>query len=95
MAGDPPAAIVGTTKDDGSYELQGAEGRAPKFPGTFKVTVSHMLKPDGSPLAPGEAPAIVGAVEQLPPKYSRFDATVLSETVPAEGGTFNFDLKSK
>jgi len=95
MAADPPAAFVGTTKDDGTYELQGAEGRAGNIQGNYKVTISHMVKPDGSELAPGEMPAIVGAVEKLPPKYSRLNSTILTKTVPAEGGTFDFALESK
>src|SRR5690348_15795341 len=72
MSADPPTSFVATTKDDGSYELQGAEGRAGNLRGNCKVTISSMVEPDGSHLAPGELPAIVQAVEELPPKYSRF-----------------------
>ncbi|HEV7222547.1 MAG TPA: hypothetical protein VGN42_07585 [Pirellulales bacterium] len=95
LVADPPAAFVGTTKDNGTYELQGAEGRAASLRGNCKVTVSRMVKPDGSRLAPGEMPAMVFATEELPPKYSRLDSTVLMKTVPAEGGTFDFALESK
>jgi hypothetical protein len=95
MAADPPVAFVGTTKGDGTYELQGAEGRAGNIQGDYKVTISRMVKPDGSELAPGEMPAIVGAVEKLPPKYSRLNSTILTKPVPAEGGTFDFALESK
>lgn len=95
MTFDPPAAFVGTTQDDGTYQLQGPEGREAFLKGSCKVTVSRMVKPDGSPLAPGELPAMVEAVEQLPPKYSRLEATVLAETLTPEGGTFDFKLTSQ
>jgi hypothetical protein len=54
-----------------------------------------MVKPDGSLLAPGELPAMVQAVEQLPAKYSRLEATTLAQTVAPEGGTYDFKLTSK
>jgi hypothetical protein len=54
-----------------------------------------MVKPDGSLLAPGELPAMVEAVEQLPPRYSRLEATELSRPVTPQGGTFDFKLTSK
>ena|SRR5690348_647873 len=95
MAFDPPAAFVGGTKEDGTYELQGAEGRAANLNGNCKVTVSRMVKPDGSLLAPGELPAMVEAVEQLPPRYSRLEATELSQPVTPQSGTFDFKLTSK
>jgi hypothetical protein len=92
MTVDTPAAYVGTTKEDGTYELQGPEGRAASLKGHCQVTASRMVKPDGSPLAPGELPAIVGAVEQLSPKYASLEATTLSANVDATGGTFDFPL---
>jgi hypothetical protein len=95
MTFDPPAAFIGTTKEDGTYQLQGPEGLSATLNGSCKVTVSRMVKPDGSLLAPGELPAMVQAVEQLPPKYSRLEATILTESVAPEGGTFDFKLTSK
>lgn len=95
MTFDPPAAFIGTTKEDGAYQLQGPEGRTASLQGNCKVTVSRMVKPDGSLLAPGELPAMVQAVEQLPPKYSRLEATILAAPLTPEGGTFDFKLTSK
>ena len=96
---DPPATFFGTTKDDGTYQLQAPEGRAALLKGPCKVTISRMVKPDGSPLDmdAGEMPAMVGAVEQLPQKYSMPGASQLTADVPEGGGTltFDFDLKSK
>lgn len=95
MTADPPAAFVGMTQEDGTFQLQGAEGRAANCQGPCQVTISRLAKSDGSPLAPGEMPALVGAVEQLPSKYSQFGETTLSANVGAEGGTFDFPLTSQ
>jgi len=92
---DPPAVFAGRTKDDGGYELHGLAGRESALKGACKVTISRLVKPDGSPLAPDEAPANASATEQLPPRYSQFGATKLSATVGAEGGTFDFPLTTK
>ncbi len=92
LTGVPPTIFVGTTDDQGAYQLQGMES---SLQGECKVTISQMLKPDGSPLAPGEPPAMAGATEQLPSKYSQLDATTLSAEVGAEGGNFDFALESK
>ncbi len=95
MTVNPPAAFPGTTKDDGTFALQGVAGRDAKCEGECKVTISRMVKPDGSPLAPGETPANTGAIEQIPPQYSQFDQTVLTKTVGPQGGDFEFNLTSK
>jgi hypothetical protein len=94
MAADPPASFAGTTKEDGSYQLQGLGGKA-KCKGFCRVTISRMLKPDGTPPSAGEPPATSGAMESLLPKYSMTNSTELKADVPEAGGTFNFDLKSK
>ncbi|HVA49093.1 MAG TPA: hypothetical protein VNH11_22210 [Pirellulales bacterium] len=94
MTGEPPTICAGRTNDDGSYELHGLAGRDGALQGACKVTISRRVKPDGTPLGPDEAPANVGAAEQLPPKYSRYDASTLSANVPADGGTFDFALTS-
>jgi hypothetical protein len=91
----PPAVFASRTKDDGTYELQGLAGMESSLAGDCKVTISRMVKPGGSPLGAEEAPANVGATEQLPANYSQIGATTLSANVGAAGGTFDFDLKSK
>lgn len=94
MVDNPPATFFGTTQEDGTYALQGRKELAEKLQGTCKVTISRMVKPDGSPLAEGEMPATVEAVEQLPAKYSMLDATKLTADVTPGGGTFDFKLTS-
>ncbi len=83
------------TKDDGTYQLEGLTGGKAVCKGRCTVRISRMLKPDGTAPNPDEPPAIAGAVESLPEKYSSPNATELSADVPDGGGTFNFDLKSK
>jgi hypothetical protein len=95
LSQSPPAAFSGRTNDAGVYELQGIKGDNTDLQGMYKVTISRMAKPDGTPLGPDEAPMKVGAVEQLPAKYARSDLTTLSANVPASGGTFDFELASK
>jgi hypothetical protein len=92
LTGTPPVIFAGTTDDQGAYQLRGLES---SLQGECKVTISRFVKPDGQPLQPGEPPAVAGAIEQLPPRYSQFDLTSLARTVPAEGGTFDFELESK
>lgn len=95
MAGNPPAVLAGKTKDDGAYQLQAAAGGPPKVEGQCKVTISRLVKPDGSPLAENETPADTGAREQLPGKYSRFDQTTLSAAITAAEATIDFPLTSQ
>jgi hypothetical protein len=94
-ASDPPAVLAAKTKDDGSYQLQTAARQEAPLQGNCKVTISRLVKPDGSPLAAEEMPADAGAVEQLPAKYSRFDISTLSAIVAAEGATIDFPLTSR
>lgn len=95
MTGFPPAAFAARTNDDGTYQLQTIAGREAECQGDCKVTISRMVKPDGSPLAPDETPANVGAIEQLPGKYSRFERTTLSAAVAGGEATIDFALTSK
>jgi hypothetical protein len=95
VVGEPPSTFFATTQADGAYALQGRKELAEKLQGTCKVTVSRMVKPDGSPLAEGEMPAMVQAVEQLPERYSMLHATELQADVTPAGGTYNFELTSK
>lgn len=92
---DPLTTFFDTTKDDGAYQLQAIEGRNESLKGRAKVTVSRMVLPNGSPWLKDQPPALVGAIEQLPPKYSMLNSTELAADLVPEGGTFDFDLKSK
>ncbi|HWB08847.1 MAG TPA: carboxypeptidase-like regulatory domain-containing protein [Pirellulales bacterium] len=91
----PPAAFSGKTNEAGLYELQAIKGGNTAVQGLYKVTISRLVKPDGTPLGPDEAPMNAGAVEQIPAKYARGDLTTLSAEVGAGGGTFDFPLVSQ
>lgn len=92
---DPGGTAVGRTNESGAYELEAMSGQSAALQGECKVTISLMLKPDGSPPGPNEAPMAVGAQESLPKKYSFPGSTTLKADVPGGGGTFDFPLTSK
>ncbi len=85
----------GKTDTSGKYtltQLHGAEG-AP--PGKYKVTVSLLLRADGTPLpeeGAGDGPV---AVETIARQYNDVSKTILKAEVPESGGEINFDLKGK
>lgn len=98
--GDPAAAVAivfiptdetkGTggfavTDEQGRYTLQHRSGNPGIEPGTYRVILSKMAMPDGSPVPPNESAADVGAEESIPPSYSSPERTILNATVPAEG----------
>ena len=95
MGGEPPLVFAGKTKDDGSYQLQTASRGEVQVQGQCKVTISRLVKPDGSPLAENETPADAGAREQLPGKYSRFDRTTLTAALTTGESTIDFPLTSQ
>lgn len=97
----PPkwSASHGETDEKGAFELQTA-GKPGILPGRYKVAISYLVSADGEPqgLGPRSAiappPGMATAREKLPPDISDFGRTTLTRTVPAEGGTFHFDIKA-
>lgn len=90
----------GTTDSAGKYELNSLVGNETAVgapPGSYKVIISRMVRPDGTPMPPDsqEPPMMSGARESLAVKYSDFNTTILSANVSSSGGTFDFELKSK
>lgn len=86
------------TDESGSFELVTAIGRRAKpgaIPGKYRVSISRLVGPDGSPivLEPGAPPANAGARESLPPRYSDVMMTELKADVGDEGGSFDFKVK--
>lgn len=89
----------GTTDSTGKYELQsvfGSEVVVGAAPGKYKVVVSRMVRPDGTPMPPDsqEPPIMSGAREGIALQYSGFSTTVLTANVASTGGTFDFALKA-
>jgi hypothetical protein len=97
----PPqwGASNGETKDDGSYSLTTA-GRPGALPGSYRVAVSYLVDPAGRPqglsarssMTP--VPSLAQAKERIPAEFSDLGRTTLDATVPAVGGSFNFDVKA-
>lgn len=95
----PPkwSASNGETDENGKYVLETA-GKPGSLPGEYKVCISYLVSAEGEPqgleprssIAP--SPGMITAREKLPPAYSDFGRTTFKRTVPAEGGTFDFDL---
>jgi len=86
---------MGQTDDTGLYTVKQFRGHEGAQSGKFLVVIEHHVKPDGSPMLPGEAPRDVGAIQILPPKYSSLSATTLKADVPEGGGEFSFELSGK
>jgi len=90
------AGSYGVTSADGKYELQGTQGGAGAAVGYYRVMISKLVMPDGSPIpADTQSATDVGAKDLLPAIYSSYDVGTLTAEVPAQGGAINFDLKSK
>jgi len=93
---------IGTTDASGKYELvtEAGNGKTVKgvLPGFYQVTVSKMVKQDGTPFIykgePG-GPMSMGAVESIPMLYATVSERGLSFDVPAGGGTYDIKMEPK
>ena len=86
---------MGETDANGHYEL--AQGEKKGVPaGDYQVVVEKWVNPDGSVYRDEEgiSPMEAGVTQLIPPQYSVMESTELNATVPAEGGTFDFELTS-
>lgn len=92
---------MGRTDASGKYELTtdigGGKANKGAIPGKYKVTVSKLVKPDGTPIPADskEPPMNLGAMESIPLQYSSYGETQLVFDVPSAGGTYDIPLKSK
>ncbi len=85
------------TDENGKYELTDAHGGAGAPVGVYRVVLSKLVMPDGTPYDASAGVPIMDspAAESLPGVYSDMELSELSFTVPEAGGTADFDLKSK
>ncbi len=58
------------TKEDGTFTLTHWTNKEGIAPGSYLVTFSRLVKPDGTPLGPTDSPALVQAKETIAPKWS-------------------------
>jgi hypothetical protein len=84
------------TAPDGKYVLRAPQGQKGIEAGTYRVTVSRLLRKDGTPPPPDVPPIESDAFETLPPMYSDPALTVLRVTIdPGGSTTADLPLKSK
>lgn len=58
------------TGDDGKFTVTHWSNKPGIAPGSYLVTFSKLVKPDGSPLQNGDSPALVNAKELVAPNWS-------------------------
>lgn len=80
------------TKDDGTFTLTHWSGKEGVTPGSYLVTFSKYVKPDGSPLGEKDSPALVGAKELIAPQWSQPEPDQMAALarrvdIPASGKT--------
>ncbi len=90
----------GITDESGNYTLKQLRGGEGAPPGDYRVVISQQMRGDGTPVAKSDdgsqKEGTEGvAVEKLHPRYSDMSNSTLKATVPADGGEFPFELKSK
>lgn len=88
---------VGMTDAEGKFELVTGSGDKAKkgvTPGKYKVTISLMVKPDGSPIPPDptKPPAMVAGIEALSQQFSNPGMSKLVAEVGEQGGN-SYDYK--
>ena len=88
---------TGYTNEQGKYELSTPKGDRGAPVGEYRVVISKMLMPDGTPYSgqSGLAPMDSPAREVLPPRFSDDTQTKVKATVPEGGGEVNLSLASK
>ena len=91
------AGATGRTDKEGRYQLTYARGRMGTPAGQYRVAISKRLMPDGKEVPDDDKtpPIESPASESLPPRYSNEQDSTLLATVPPDGGTLDFALKSK
>jgi hypothetical protein len=91
---------AGLTDNSGKYVLQApwtdGKTRPGAIPGTYKVSISRMVKADGSvwkpdPKSPDAGPMSIGAREEMPEQYS-FQSKLTAD-VSKDNGVFDFKLE--
>ena len=84
----------GRTDAQGRYTLTSSKLGKGTPAGSYRVIVSKLTMPDGSPLPTGEDfdPMTTPFKETLPAFYSQRHATKLTATVPEGGGEVDFEL---
>jgi hypothetical protein len=78
---------MGVSGADGKYKILHRSGEAGVEPGSYSVTFSRMVQPDGSPVPAGTNPLDVSGVESIPATF-----TEKAEVPPEGGSAFDFTI---
>ena len=83
---------IGLSDRDGNFSVKGFKGVVGVAPGEYRVRVSRLVMPDGTPLPYGATEADnPGCRESIPAPYGT-PQSPLKFTVPGQGGTIDVDL---
>ena len=87
----------GRTDANGHYALESRHLGEGTPVGEYRVMISKLVMPDGSPLPDSKDfdPMTTRTREILPGRYSNREHSELRATVPEGGDTINFDLTTK
>lgn len=85
----------GATDAEGKFTLKDRDQRDGVAEGTYRVLLTRLVKPDGSPIGGEEMAADVGAVNQLPEVYNSPDQSPVTATVGKTNEPFKFEIKGK
>ncbi len=88
------ASSYGVADQAGKYTLKYRGEKEGVPPGTYKVVISRMAMPDGSPVPSGMSPTDAGAVESLAPEFSNPESSQQTVIVGDKGGTQNYQLSN-
>lgn len=84
------------TKDDGTFALTHWTNEAGIAPGSYLITFSRLVKPDGSPLGERDSPAMVQAKETIAKNWSNPEpdamASVTRRVDIPDGGKTDIDF---
>ncbi len=84
------------TKDDGTFSLTHWTNETGIAPGSYLITFSRLVKPDGSPLGEQDSPAMVQAKETIKASWSNptpDNIAILPRTVDVpKGGRTDIDF---
>ena len=84
----------GITNAEGKYEIiaHRAESRKGLAPGEYKIVITRVRQPDGSPLPPGAKTIEIPTKETAPEPYCKPYETPLRATIGTEAKTFDVSL---
>ncbi len=85
---------IGRSDNDGNFSLTGSRrGDEGVVAGEYKVRLSRLVAPDGTPLpADAKQAETPNARESVPAPYSSLEGTPLTATVPEAGGDVTIEI---